>query len=312
MDNHDMNTFLALVLTQNVSRAAEQLNLAQSTVSKRLKQLEYEIGTDLFERSPGNKAFRLTQAGEAFIAVAERWLSVWGEIQSLKSTTPKLTLSIGTLDSMNYAIFPHLFHALINHRPKINLKVVTSHSNELYNLLERREVDVAFSFLSREQANINVGLFCAEPMVGLCLATSRYAGMKAVHPHDLDATNELFVFWGPQFSLWHDRWWDPFSPDRVRLDTAQLLFSCFCTPRQWAIVPISVAWKAVKSGHYRMFTFLESPPERMCYQITHKYPRINNSETMKIVDFYFSQLKLPGSTQLNRKALTLPLPGPAL
>ena len=130
MNNLGMDTFLALVRTQNVSRAAEQLNVTQSTISKKLKLLEEEIGTVLFERVKGNKAFRLTPAGEALVDVAERWLSIWHEMQSLQSVSPKLSLSIGALDSLNYAFFPTLYQALSRHKPKINLKVVTSHSPE--------------------------------------------------------------------------------------------------------------------------------------------------------------------------------------
>lgn len=127
MHNLGMDTFLALVRTQKVSRAAEQLNVTQSTVSKRLKLLEEEIGTVLFERGKGNKTFSLTPAGENLIDIAERWLSVWQEMQALPSKSPRLSLSIGSLDSLNYALFPSLYQALTRHPSKINLKVVTSH-----------------------------------------------------------------------------------------------------------------------------------------------------------------------------------------
>ena len=45
-----IEAFLAVVRTQNVSRAAEQLNLSQSALSKRLRVLEQEFGANLIER----------------------------------------------------------------------------------------------------------------------------------------------------------------------------------------------------------------------------------------------------------------------
>ena len=65
MDHSIIDTFLTVARTRNVGQAAEQLNLSQSAVSKRLKLLEQEIGVELFERVKGNKSFCLTSDGEA-------------------------------------------------------------------------------------------------------------------------------------------------------------------------------------------------------------------------------------------------------
>jgi len=290
MNNLGMDTFLALVRTQNVSRAAEQLNVTQSTVSKRLKLLEEEIGTILFERVKGNKTFRLTPAGEALVEVADRWLSVWHEMQSLQSVSPKLSLSIGALDSLNYAFFPTLYQALSRHEPKINLKVVTSHSPELYDLIERREVDIAFTLLRREHRSSILEDGFTEPMVGLRMGISDASEPDTLHPHDLDANDELFFFSGPDYKIWHDKWWDPFCPGMIWLDTSQLIFSFFSNSLQWAIVPLSVARKAQKSGQYRIFRLLEPPPDRICYKIRHKYPKASTVASIKVLDHYLKAL----------------------
>ena len=290
MNNLGMDTFLALVRTENVSRAAEQLNVTQSTVSKRLKLLEEEIGAVLFERVRGNKTFRLTQAGEALVEVAERWLAVWQEMQSLQTVNPRLSLSIGALDSLNYAFFPPLYQALSRHEPRISLKVVTSHSPELYNLVERREVDVAFSLLRREHPNIVVEACFTEPLVGLRMAASDGPEPALVHPRDLDPCDELFLSSGPNYHMWHDQWWDPFAPDRIRLDTSQLIFSFFFNSRQWAIVPYSVARKAQQAGLYSIFRFSEPPPDRICYQLRHRYPRASTAASIAVLDRYLEQL----------------------
>lgn len=291
MHNLGIDTFLAVARTNNVSRAAEQLNVAQSTISKRLKILEQELGTVLFDRVKGNKSFRLTPAGEAFIEMAERWLAVWRDIQSLQSGNPKLSLSIGTLDSMNYAFFPNLFQTLGRHQPRISLKVITSHSAELYDLIDRRQVDVAFTLLYREHPSINSEKCFTEPMVGLCRASSVYAGSQKVHPRELDSNDELFVYWGPNYQIWHDQWWDPFCTGRIRLDTSQLILSFFFNDRQWAIVPISVAQKAQKFGDYKIFRLSEAPPDRVCYKITHKYPKASTVQSIIILDNYFAMLR---------------------
>ena len=292
MDHSIIDTFLTVSRTRNVGQAAEQLNLSQSAVSKRLKLLEQEIGVTLFERVKGNKTFCLTSEGEGFIDVAERWLAIWRETQSFQYRGVRLSLAIGTLDSLNYALLPRLYQALSRHQPRLNLKVMTSHSKDLYDAVDRREVDVAFTLLRREHPNIVVEQCFNEPMVGLRLVEPGAAShlLAEVHPHELDPNDELFVYWGPAYQMWHDQWWDPVCPGRILLDTAQLIFSFFYHPRQWAIVPLSVAHKARQSGFYNIFRFTEGQPDRVCYKITHKYSQPGAVESLKIMDFYLQDL----------------------
>lgn len=292
MDHSTIDTFLTVARTRNVSQAAEQLNLSQSAVSKRLKLLEQEIGVSLFNRVKGNKTFCLTSEGEGFVDVAERWLSVWRETQSFQYRGANLSLAIGTLDSLNYALLSRLYQALSRHQPRLNLKVITSHSRDLYDAVDRREVDVAFTLLRREHPNIVVAKCFSEPMVGLRMVGEGVAskGEELVHPHELDPNDELYVYWGAAYQIWHDQWWDPVCPGRILLDTAQLVFSFFYHPRQWAIVPLSVARKAQKSGAYRIFRFAEGQPDRVCYKITHRYLQSGTIDSLKIMDRYLQDL----------------------
>lgn len=290
MDHYNIQTFLTVARTRNVSQAAEQLNLSQSAVSKRLKMLEQELGILLFERVRGNKSFSLTPSGESFVEIAERWLAVWRETQSLQYRSPHLFLSIGSLDSLNYAFLPRLYQSLARHEPQLNLKVVTSHSRELYDLVDRREVDVAFTLLRREQPSVTVEQCFAEEVVGLRLAHPDVPAGTSVHPRELAPGDELYVDWGPSVQMWHDQWWDPGCPERIFLDTAQLIFSFFFHPRQWAIVPLSVARRAELTGRYRIFRFAVGQPDRICYKITHKYPKTGTVESLRIVDRYLREL----------------------
>lgn len=291
MDYPAIEAFLAVVRTRNVSRAAEQLNLAQSTVSKRLQVLEQDVGATLIERGKGNKHMELTEAGERFIEIAERWQNLWRETKTLSCVTGQYQLSIGTLDSLNYAVFPGLFKALSQHQPRVVLKVVTSHSPDVYDLLEQRQVDVAFTFLRREHPSILVEKYHTDPIVGLCRSSAPYANFDILHPHQLDSNDELFVHWGQNYQMWHDQWWDPACSGRILLDTAQLIFSFFSNDRQWAIVPLSVARAVQKKGDYHIFRFSEAPPDRICYKITHKHPKASTVAAIEILDYYFNLLR---------------------
>lgn len=283
MYNLGVEAFLAVVRTQKVSRAAVQLNLAQSTVSKRLKVLEQELGTALFERGKGFKAIRLTSAGEAFIELAERWDSLRRDTLLMQTEGPRLSLSIGTIDSIINSIFPALYRTLQQHQPKIRLQVITSHSVEAYEEIERRQVDVAFSLLERVHSNVVVEKCYTEPMVVLRVAEAPQVTEDAfIHPQELDSNDELYVRWGSGYQIWHDQWWDPSCPGRSNLDTAQLSLMLLKEVEQWTIVPLSVALAAQERGTYHILRLSEGPPDRIVYKLTHKYPKSSTAQSLKI------------------------------
>jgi DNA-binding transcriptional LysR family regulator len=290
--NAGLEVFLAVARTLNVSRAAEQLNMAQSTVSRRLKDLEDQIGASLMDRGQGTKTIRLTPAGEEFLEIALRWSALWTQAQTIKSAPHKRTLIIGTLDSLSLAVFPPLYHALIKHEPKICLTLVTSHSPDLYDLVERRQVDVGFTLLERTHPGILVEKCYSEPMVVLFFGFPNRRPGSTVHPRELDSNHELYLSAGLSYKVWHDYWWDPLSTNCIRLDSAQLVLSFMCSEPQWAILPLSVAKAAEARGNYSIFHLSEPPPERTCYKITHKHPKVSSIAGLEILDHYL-RLCLP-------------------
>ena len=64
MNQADIETFLMLVKTRNITKTAESLYVSQPTVSHRLKLLEEELGVPLLIRKKGYKKVELTPKGE--------------------------------------------------------------------------------------------------------------------------------------------------------------------------------------------------------------------------------------------------------
>ena len=50
METEQIEAFLTLVKTKNFTRAAEELNVVQSTITARIKMLEQSVGKELFKR----------------------------------------------------------------------------------------------------------------------------------------------------------------------------------------------------------------------------------------------------------------------
>lgn len=73
MELRHLRYFVAVAATENFSQAALKLNVVQSAVSRQVRELELELGCDLFDRI--GKRVRLSAFGAQFLAQAQRILA---------------------------------------------------------------------------------------------------------------------------------------------------------------------------------------------------------------------------------------------
>ncbi len=286
----DIEIFLALVRTYNLSKAAEQLHLSQSTISRRLTVLENNIGIKLFERKRGQKKIKVTPKGQQFVFIAQRWSTLWHEIHSLKNIAPHLSLSIGSVDSLNTTFLLPFYQKLIKHTPKTKLKIITSTSPELYKLVEKHEIDVGFVLREISSKSIISEQTFSEPMVVITMSNYQNKGM-GLHPSDLEPHFEILLNWSPTYMIWHNYWWDPYISGRIEVDTTSLIVeSLINNPKLWSIVPKSVALHALHSHSLNLYELTDPPPERTCYKITHRYPNNIVMQKIELINSYLKEI----------------------
>jgi DNA-binding transcriptional LysR family regulator len=142
-----LKTFLAVARTRNITRAAEQIHLAQSSVSDQIQSLETELGADLFARS--KLGLELTRAGETLRPYAEEILMLADEARAaVEATTGQTagTVTIGALETIASVKLPQWLSAFRGGHPDINLRLKVAGSGDLLRKLEDDEIDVAFCF----------------------------------------------------------------------------------------------------------------------------------------------------------------------
>jgi DNA-binding transcriptional LysR family regulator len=283
VNNLWIETFLTIAQIRNLSKAAEYLNITQSTISHRLKLLEEEIGFKLIERSKGIRETNLTEMGKKFTPLAERWLSLSRDIELFQQNEPKQSLIIGAVTSVNTYVLAPFYRLLTEHTPSIDLKIRTQHSSELYDLIEHKEIDLGFTLLERHIPNINVRPFFSEPMVVVRQGFSE--PIETIYPTELKAENELFINWNPTYTNWHDKWWKT-AISCVHLDTAQLIPSLMVNVNQWAIVPLTIALSIQTGGNFKIQYISDPPPVRICFLITHKQTKSGVDQCIQILNQY--------------------------
>ena len=285
MKQAEIETFLMIVKTKNITKTAENLFLSQPTVSHRLKCLEEELNVKLLTRKKGYKQIELTAQGEEFVPIAERWLSLWQEMQQLQHGREKLYLSIGCTDTMNTTILFELYRNLLNAPASdINMKITTHYSYEIYGLLENHEIDLGFVYHHLHFKNI-----VAEPLLKekMYIVQSGDTKLKKgrIHTDELDPAEEIFVSWEAKYQIWHDQWVGKGMRPRVQVDTFELLLHLISDARRWFIAPVSVVERIrdLRDVQVSEIANKTQPPERITYKIRHKYP---NESTQKAVQLF--------------------------
>ena len=85
MNYTDIVTFLEIVSSSSLSKAAENLFITQPTLSHRLTSLEKELDTQLVLRQKGVRNIQLTESGKRFVPIAKKWQLLWEETKNINS-----------------------------------------------------------------------------------------------------------------------------------------------------------------------------------------------------------------------------------
>lgn len=144
MDEKDFVLLRVLDETRNITRAADQLYITQSALSKRIKVIERELGVSILLRS--RQGIRFTPAGEA---VLTQTTAAARELDELRRTLLEMGDEVsGTLNagiSINYAQYrlPDTLAAYHRRFPKVRLHITTGQSRHLYRQFLDGTLDVA-------------------------------------------------------------------------------------------------------------------------------------------------------------------------
>lgn len=142
MDLSSLEIFRAVAHEASVTRAAQQLQRAQSNVTTRIRQLEEDLGVELFLRD--GKRMSLTERGSEFLAYAEQLLALADEArQSMHPTEPGGRLRLGSMESTAASRLPALLASYHKACPRVALEVSTGTSRALFDGVRARRLDCA-------------------------------------------------------------------------------------------------------------------------------------------------------------------------
>ena len=142
LDTDLLRSFLAVVDTGSVTRAAEQVHRTQSAVSMQMRRLEEAIGKSLFVR--GGRHMALTSDGETLVGYARRMIRLNDEAMA-RFAGPELTggVRLGVPDDYVARFLPTVLVRFAGAYPMVEVEVSTDNSLLLDQMLRRDELDLA-------------------------------------------------------------------------------------------------------------------------------------------------------------------------
>ncbi len=168
MNTEGLKTFIFLSKVKNFTLAAEQLFIAQSTVTNRINELEKEVGKKLFSR--GSKAVKLTEAGEIFLRYAERMLELQTtsveEINALSSHSRKF--SIGAINASYETHVKPLVDNCLKDNTVTSIKVMLGHSLDLIQQLQDNMLDMVFSAIPLKRLGYACDVYDVDRVALVC------------------------------------------------------------------------------------------------------------------------------------------------
>ncbi|ATW05261.1 LysR family transcriptional regulator [Sphingorhabdus sp. YGSMI21] len=178
--------------TQSFSRAAAALNVKQSTLSRKVTQLEVRLGVKLFERT--TRGAQPTENGRAFIEQARRIVT---DVDNLRTTAAAVSygeqgrIAVGYSSSLLTGKLKLAFSDYLTQFPDVQFDGVEARSEKLRACLQSRSIDVAISPADLIENGIAVRPLWSERL--LIALNTGHPLLKKERIHWSDLRREVFV-----------------------------------------------------------------------------------------------------------------------
>ena len=269
MDTITLRTFITLGEIKNFTKTAQQLFVAQSTVTNRIRDLETELGVSLFTRS--RKQVELTPAGITFLSYAQRFMAL--ETAALQDLHAKpayaQTVHIGTTNTIYECHLQKKIRTYLQSRPAVSLSITISHTNTLFHHLQDGTLDAIFSFSPFQRDGFLCRPYRTDTLVLVCRSdNTEYA--DGIHKEDLQKIDYLFCNFALQgVGLYIQDLFPRYHCFPMEIDNSTKLPQYVADGIGYTFLPYSLIEDDLQQGTLRAIPLLDfAPPKVDSYYIT--------------------------------------------
>ncbi len=199
MDIHHLQYFIEVSRFNSFTRAADHLFVTQPTISKMIKNLETELGVELFDRS--HKKLVLTDAGRVILEQAQIIDKAFNNLQTELDDLLGLQkghIRIGLPPIMDAAEFIQILGDFHSEYPNITFQLVEDGAKKIEENINQEELDVGITVLPTQE-EFHFFSFMKEELKVVLPPNHRFANRKQVKLEELH--EEQFILFNKDFVL---------------------------------------------------------------------------------------------------------------
>ena len=207
MELRQLKYFLVLAEELHFSRAAQRLAISQPPLSVAIRQLEEELGAQLFERT--SKEVRLTAAGKHLRGQAqeimEQALRVKQDMRAIAEGMQG-SLRLGFVGSAIYRGLPEALEGFRARHPRVRIDMLELNSAEQIAALQQERLDLGLLHATRPAPGLQSQTLVSEPFMACLPAGHALAGLRTLKVRQL--AGERMVLFSRQVSPdYHQQIW---------------------------------------------------------------------------------------------------------
>jgi LysR family hca operon transcriptional activator len=181
MELRHLRYFLAVAEEGSFTLAAERLHTAQPSLSRQIRDLEHEVGTELLTR--GARGVELTAPGRAFLdharlALAQAETAIEAAQRASHQTKP--TFALGFLTGVEMEWLPEAMRLIKDKLPEVDVTVSSHYSPRLAEALMRGKLDLAFMRPEIDMPQLEYKVVQTEPLIVVMPSNHRLTSQKAI------------------------------------------------------------------------------------------------------------------------------------
>ncbi|MFJ7150127.1 LysR family transcriptional regulator [Streptomyces sp. NPDC100445] len=261
MDLRGLRYFVTVAEEGNVSRAARRLHMSQPPLSQRIRELETELGCELFVRGP--KGMRLTPAGEVLLEEARLLLAGADRAKErvVRQVSGARVLRVGVLGPGEATLSKPVARAFARSRPEAAVVLRQGDLSDPTMGLTAGAVDVVITWTPFDVTGLAVRALQEEGCFAAVASDSPLAQQTSLTRHDIDRPGSVQLPAGAD-ALWRAHWQPSATGDGPEVRSLGECLHAVLWQGSIALVPGSVARRHTVEGiAYR--PVVDLPPTRL-------------------------------------------------
>ncbi len=199
MELRHLRYFIAVAEALSFTKAADKLRLAQPSLTRQVRNLEDEIGVQLFDRS--NNRVVLTEPGRRFLFDSKKVLAMCAEsvaaVQAME-LGESLHLNIGYVANIHHGLLPATLGAFRKLCPRVALNLFDMGSSAQFEALSAHKIDLGFVGLGPSLSDRDLLSECVAHDAMLVFLPARHPLAKKAKIKLAELASQFFVGMSPK------------------------------------------------------------------------------------------------------------------